>query len=315
MQQFSLSDGLDLGQRHSFSAGGTLRGFQQLSLGVTLENLFGGYDIYETRGLDPWIKPFITSLQGQFGTDERRSWQVAPTASLSFLDNGGRTYGIGAEGSWNVGPQLVFSGMVEGLWEDDFVAWASNESFLLAPSGWLIGSESGNPDLAEEAFIPFDDPVPLDAAIPDAVPGSRYFKPVFGTRDTRSVDFTLRSTITFTPKLSVQVYSQMFLARGRYAGFQLLQNRDELLPFDAFPKRNEFTFSTLQSNVVLRWEYRPGSTLFLVWTHGRRTDDVLNPLAPWGASPYDRNINGQISDTFDVIPTNVFLIKLSYTFL
>lgn len=315
MQQFSLSDGLDLGQRHNISAEGTLRGFQEIDLGVSLENVFGGYDIYETRGLDPWIKPFIVGLEGQFGTDARRNWQLAPAASLSLIDNGGRAYGFGVEGNWNVGPRLVLSGLVEGMWEDDFVAWASNESFLLSETGWLIGRESGIGGLSPDAFVPLADDGQLDAAIPDGSVGTQYVRSVFGARDTRSVDVTLRSTITFTPGLSVQLYSQLFLARGRYADFQLLKNRDELAPFDAFPKRNEFNFSTLQSNIVLRWEYRPGSTLFVVWTHGRRTDDVLNPLAPWGTSPYDKSINGQISDTFDVIPTNVFLIKLNYTFL
>ena len=315
MQQFSLYNGLDLGQRHSFSARGTLRGFQQVGVGVSFENIFGGYDIYETRGLEPWIKPFIVGFEAEFGTDERRSWQVTPSASLSLVDNGGQTYGFGLEGNWNVGSRLAISGRVDGMWEDDVVAWASNESFLLTESGWLIGSESGIPDLSAEAYIPIHDQGQLDAAIPGGTVGDQYVKSVFGARDTRSADLTLRSTITFTPRLSVQIYSQMFLARGRYAQFQLLKNRDELAVFDSFPKRNEFSFSTLQSNVVLRWEYRPGSTVFLVWTHGRRTDDVLNPLAPWGASPYQRSINGRISDTFDVIPTNVFLIKLSYTFL
>ena len=315
MQQFSLDDGLDLGQRHSFSAQGTLRGFQQVGLGLSFENIFGGYDIYETRGLGPWTKPFILGFEAEFGTDERRNWQLTPTAGFSSVNNGGTVYEFGVEGRWNVGPRLVISGLAAGAWEDDFIAWASNEAIARASDGWQIGSESGNPDPANDTFIPLENPGRLDATIPNVQVNDRFFLPVFGARDTRSVDLTFRSTVTFTPKLSVQVYSQLFLARGRYAQFQLLVNRDDLVPLEAFPKRNEFTFSRLQSNVVLRWEYRPGSTLFLVWTHGRRTDDVLNPLAPWGASPYRRSLNGQISDTFDVIPTNVFLLKLSYTFL
>lgn len=315
MQQFSLDDGLDLGQRHSLSAEATLRGFQQVGVGVILENIFGGYDIYETRGLDPWTKPFILTFESEFTTDERRSWQLAPMLGISSIDNGGKIYGIGLEGTWNVGPRLALTGIAEGNWEDDVLAWASNETFRLTASGWRIGTASGNPELTAAEFVPIDNAGPLDAAIPEATVDNQYFRAVFGERDTRSIDLTLRSTVTFTPKLSVQVYSQMFLARGRYAQFQILKNRDELVPFDTFSKRNEFSFTTLQSNLVLRWEYRPGSTVFLVWTHGRRTDDILNPLAPWGPSPYNRNINGQISDTFDVIPTNVFLVKVTYTFL
>lgn len=314
-QEFSLSDGLSLGQRHRFSADGTLRSFEQVGVGVSLENMFGGYDIYETRGLGSWARPFVTSFSAQYGTDSRRNWQVSPQLNVSFVDNGGRTYGFGASGNWNVSPQLVFSGNVEGTWEDDYIAWVSNETFMLGSDGWLIGSESGVSDPAENQFISFDDQGELGQALPNASAGDTFFESTFGERDTRSVDFTLRSTVTFTPKLSIQLYSQLFLARARYYDFQLLRSRDELVPFDTFPKRNEFAFSTLNSNVVLRWEYRPGSTLFVVWTHARRTNDRLNPLAPWGRSPYDRDINGQISDTFDMIPTNVFLLKLSYTFL
>ena len=108
---------------------------------------------------------------------------------------------------------------------------------------------------------------------------------------------------------------QLFAAEGRYDRMRILRAPDDLAAFDPFPKRDEFAFSTLQSNAVLRWEYRPGSTLYAVWTHGRQRDDVLNPLAPWGPSPYDRSLGEQLGDTFAIFPDNVFLVKLSYTFL
>ena len=41
----------------------------------------------------------------------------------------------------------------------------------------------------------------------------------------------------------------------------------------------------------------------------------MSPLAPWGASPYDTPLGRQVADAFDIIPSNVFLVKLSYTFL
>ena len=152
------------------------------------------------------------------------------------------------------------------------------------------------------------------AGVPPTGAG-RYYVSVFGARDTRSFDVTLRSTVTFTRNLSLQLYSQFFVARGRYDRFQIQQDRDHMADFDAFPKRNEFALSSLQSNLVLRWEYRPGSSLFLVWTHDRRANDVLNPLAPWNGSPYDRSFGDQLDNTFDIFPDNVFLIKLNYTFL
>ena len=171
--------------------------------------------------------------------------------------------------------------------------------------------------MTDADFEAFDDNGTLDAILSSVDPAEadRYYVSVFGARDTRSADITLRSTFTLTPKLSLQLYSQLFAARGRYDRFQIQQDRDHLADFDAYPKRDEFSFSSLQSNLVLRWEYRPGSSLFVVWTHGRRADDILNPLAPWDISPYDRSLNDQFSNTFNVFPDNVFLIKLNYNFL
>ena len=317
MQQISVSDGLDMGQRHNFTLQGQLKGYRPFNLGVEFENVFGGYDIYETRGELPWVKPFIIGFEGEVATDQRRTWQIEPSVLLSGVDNGGRMYGVGLGGIATLGSRLSLSGTIDGIWEDDVLAWAANEAFRDSDAGWLIADASNDPNRPSAGFVGFEDQGQLDAALAGRAPvaADRYYASVFGRRDTRSLDFILRGTVTFTPGLSVQLYSQLFLARGRYDDFQILQNRDNLLPFDSYPKRDEFAFSTLTSNLVLRWEYRPGSTLFLVWTHGRRADDVLNPLAPWVGSPYDRSLGGQIDDTFGIIPTNVFLLKFSYAFL
>jgi len=53
----------------------------------------------------------------------------------------------------------------------------------------------------------------------------------------------------------------------------------------------------------LRWEYRPGSTLFLVWNQGRQDS------APAQGT---RSIAGDFGDLFDVHPDNTFLLKVSY---
>jgi hypothetical protein len=317
MQQLSVNDGLDLGQRHNVGLRGVTRGFHPFELSLELENVFGGYDIYETRGLEPWAKPFVAGFQVEVGTDQRRSWQLEPSVELAWANNGGRQYELGLGGIWILGSRVSLSSTIDGEWEDGVVAWAANEVFRTTAEGWSIGGASNSPAQPTGDFVHFDDLGQLDAPLATMTPyaADRYYASVFGRRDTRSIDATVRSTVTFTPRLSLQIYGQLFLARGKYADFELLQNRDMLVPLDAYPKRNEFAFSTLQSNVVLRWEYRPGSTLFVVWTHGRRAEDSLNPLAPWISSPYDRDLGGQISDTFGILPTNVFLVKLSYAFL
>ncbi|MFK7848695.1 MAG: DUF5916 domain-containing protein [Rhodothermales bacterium] len=317
-QQFSYDKGLDLGQRIDFGSRWTLKGFQSLGVDFEVDGPFGGYDIYETRGLLPWAKPTRAGGEVDFETDERRNWQLEPGIGWTFFDDGGKEYELSLEGKWNAGEKLSLTGEVTGAWENNVTAWSANESFRRSGSDWLIGLESNSPDeqLVTD-FAAFEGAEGLDDIFQNVVPlaPDLYYASIFGHRDTRSIDFTLRSSVTLTPTLSIQLYGQLFAARGQYGEFQIHQSRDDLVDFSGYPKRDEFSFSSLQSNVVLRWEYRPGSSLFMVWSHGRRAEDELNPLAPWSGSPYDRSFNDQFSNTFDIFPENVFLIKLNYTFL
>lgn len=317
-QQFSYDEGLNLGQRIDFGSRWTLNGFQSVGVDFEIESPFGGYDIYETRGLLPWAKSTRIGGEVDFETDERRNWQLEPGIGLTFFEDGGQEYQLSMEGKWNAGDKLSLTGQVTGAWENDVMAWSANETFRRAESQWFIGQDSVEPfELKDTDFVAFEGSEVLDSIFDSVIPfgPDLYYNSIFGQRDTRSVDVTLRSTVTFTPKLSIQLYSQLFAARGRYSNFQLQQSRDQLIDFAGYPKRDEFSFSSLQSNIVLRWEYRPGSSLFVVWSHGRRAEDVLNPLAPWNGAPYDRSFNDQFSNTFDILPENVFLIKLNYTFL
>jgi hypothetical protein len=54
---------------------------------------------------------------------------------------------------------------------------------------------------------------------------------------------------------------------------------------------------------VLRWEYLPGSTLFLVWAHGREVSDENRPRAGW---------EDDFRNLFDQRANNTFLIKVAY---
>ncbi|MEJ2501803.1 MAG: DUF5916 domain-containing protein [Gemmatimonadota bacterium] len=318
IQQYTYEDRVDQGLELALDGRGTLRGFQTVELGIEANNLFGGYDIFETRGGGPWAVPTLYGLSAEFGTDERRAWTVEPDVASGIQEGGGRSYELGFRGEWSVSDRLSLSGNLSGEWETDMEAWSSNETFLRTDTGWLIGRESGAPSGPDrEEYTAFDDGGALDAILSDVLPvePDTYWVPVFGARDSRAMDLTLRSTYTFTPHLSIQLYAQLFAAEGRYDAMRILRTPDDLAPFDAFPKRNEFAFSSLQSNAVLRWEYRPGSTLYVVWTHGRSDDHVLSPLGPWAASPYDRSLGTQIGDTFSAFPENGFLLKLSYAFL
>ncbi len=315
---FSYRNRLSQGLSYFFRSGWTTRGFQSIELGSSADYIFGGYDLFETRGLGPRARPFEVELETEIQSDERRSWQVEPEFGVTYYAGEGQEYTAGFRGMWNVGSRLSFQAGFDLAWENNHVAWAANETFRRSSDYWAIGRESAPPeDLGPREFERFasadrlsDVFAPIDPTAPN-----QYFVPVYGARDTRSLDLTMRSNVTLRPNLSVQFYGQLFLARGRYEDFQLLQDRDTLVPFDTYPKRDAFALSSMQINSVLRWEYRPGSTLYLVWTQGRRSDDELNPLDPRGPSPYNRSMDTQIQDVFDIFPRNVFLVKLDYTFV
>ena len=167
----------------------------------------------------------------------------------------------------------------------------------------------------------------FDAPGLDATFGRRY---VFGILDQTTLSLSARVNWTFTPRLSLQTYVRPFVSRGRYAGFRQLTEAGQLdLPrygdgFGAVETRTEagslvyrltgadggaaevsdpdFTVRALQGNAVVRWEYRPGSALFVVWQQQR------SGFAPDGDLSFRRDVRGLFSDEV----TNVFLVKLSY---
>jgi hypothetical protein len=80
------------------------------------------------------------------------------------------------------------------------------------------------------------------------------------------------------------------------------ENADGLADY-SFDNPN-FNFLQFRSNLVIRWEYRPGSVLYLVWSQGRTGYDQSGRFA----------FGDGFHNLFDIHPGNVFLIKFSYCF-
>jgi hypothetical protein len=160
--------------------------------------------------------------------------------------------------------------------------------------------------------------------------GRRY---VFADVDQSQISLETRVNWTFTPNLSLEVYAQPlvsagdysrykeFLAPGRYefgvygrdlgtiteAENGFVVDPDGAGPAPAFavgdrPGQRDFTFRSLRGNAVLRWEYRPGSTLFFVWQQLRSAEYVLGDL------DFGRDLPGAFGEP----ARNVFLIKATY---
>ena len=66
----------------------------------------------------------------------------------------------------------------------------------------------------------------------------------------------------------------------------------------------DFNFSQFRSNLVLRWEYRPGSQLYLVWSQERTGYSM----------PGINSVNEVMRDLGNVSPSNIFLVKINYWF-
>lgn len=156
--------------------------------------------------------------------------------------------------------------------------------------------------------------------------GVRY---VFGRIDQRVLSSEIRMNWIFTPKLSLQLYLQPFIAVGKYDMFKefvrpkvyeyniygegqsTISYEDECYTVDpdgngpAAPfsfENPDFNYKSLRGTIVLRWEYLPGSLLYVVWTQNR---------ADYG-NPGDFQLRRDLGDLLTARGDNVFLIKLTY---
>ena len=155
---------------------------------------------------------------------------------------------------------------------------------------------------------------------------------IFAGLDQTTVALTARANYTFSPALSLQFYAQPFVSAGDYDGFMRVRAPRARIFGERFERfspaqvsyddaggeyaidldRNgttelgfdnpNFNFKELRSNAVLRWEYRPGSTLFLVWSQGRSQGDGYG----------DFRLGRDARDLLGAQSTNVLLVKLSY---
>jgi hypothetical protein len=111
---------------------------------------------------------------------------------------------------------------------------------------------------------------------------------LFGKLYAESVGVTLRTTYTFHPRLTLQGYLQLFLAAGHYsdithfqsdpAGPRPVVQLGNLTPYGGQLSSNpDFEQGALNVNVVLRWEYRLGSIVYLVYTRAQVPTTVLDP--------------------------------------
>jgi hypothetical protein len=153
---------------------------------------------------------------------------------------------------------------------------------------------------------------------------------IIGKLDRTTLYTTLRAEYFISPELSLQFYGSPYASTGKYVGlykvtdsyahkpqnrygnlktvalingkYYLDENNDGKSDFYIW--NPDFNFQEFRSNFVFRWEYKAGSTMYLVWSHNR--------------SAYESQYNSSILDSFGGItrikPDNIFMLKFSYWF-
>jgi hypothetical protein len=130
---------------------------------------------------------------------------------------------------------------------------------------------------------------------------------VFGRLEQKTHSLTVRVNYTITPNLSLQLYGQPFISSGRYVNYkELVDGRnpryeERYAPY-AFGDDADFSVLSFRTTNVLRWEYRPGSTLFVVWQQGREGEGVPGRFA----------VGRDYADLFSTPAANTLLVKFAY---
>ncbi len=246
-----------------------------LHFGGTVGQLGATYDDRASRGgpavrQDTYVAPWI-NING----NARNA--LVPGLNLSYNRSAG-----GRNWSWSVYPNVDYK--VAGR-------FSSNLSF-----GWSHA-------VTDDQWY---------GAMTDEAGMTRY---TFAHLDRTTTSATLRLNYTFTPEISLQAYVEPFVSKGSYSNVRQLSDTPRAENYDdryeAIPALEGldltdpggFNFKQLTSNVVFRWEYLPGSTLFLVWNEGRQ-----------GFLPREgqNDVGQDFHALFGLHPANTFMLKVSY---
>jgi len=187
-------------------------------------------------------------------------------------------------------------------WNFNFYKTSRSHGFAVEPRVVLRPTAA----LSAEVGILFDHGL-NDAQWVSNVEADGQTRYVFAYLDQHTSSITARVNYTVTPNLSLQTYMQPFVSSGLYRSFKELVNGraadydDRYAPY-AYAGSPDFKVLSFRTTNVMRWEYKPGSTLFVVWQQGR---EGLG-------SPNGFHYGHDFGDVFATPSSNAFLVKLAY---
>jgi hypothetical protein len=270
--QYWTTDGLPLEAAYNTNTHITFKNNWSFHTGGTLGQLGTTYDDRSARG-GPAIRQdrYLAPWMGINGDDRRA---LVPMMWVNyFTGSGGRSHSL------NLNPELDYKFL--GRFSSAVsINWTHN----ISDNQWF-----GN----------FDDAL-----------GAHY---TFAHLDQHTTSVTARLNYTFTPDISLQGYLQPFVSKGTYSNVRQLSATPRAASYDdryaqfinpsVTDDPGGFNFKAFQSNMVFRWEYNPGSTLFVVWNEGRQGFTGLEGT---------QDFQGDVRDLFRLHPANTFLVKVSY---
>ena len=125
----------------------------------------------------------------------------------------------------------------------------------------------------------------------------------FAKIERHTLDIGTRAEWTVNSKLSFQLYTQPFIATGQYRDFvSLAQARTSDYMPASYGGNPDFDFRSLRGSAVVRWEFRPGSALYVVWNENRADT----------AATGDFHFRRDLSALRNAPSRDVFLLKVSY---
>lgn len=213
------------------------------------------------------------------------------------------------------GPPIV---RPAGWWADAFVSTDSRKKIRFTTGFFTRRSEAGgrerrhNLDLTVQPRPALQ--VRLSASITRATDAAQWIENtdvtgdgvddhIYGTLDRNVVSVTARSTYAFTRDMTLEVYLQPFVAVGDYSNIRRF-SKPKTFEFEpvTYDENPDFNNKSLRSNVVFRWEYRRGSTLYLVWNVSNSDD----------TRPGQFSAFRDLRSGFGAGGTQVFMVKFNY---
>lgn len=248
---------------HSVGLGANLQFRDFAGVFASAERDFSRLDDLDTRGGPPIVKP--ADWQAFLGarSDSRKTWQLFVDASVRQDAAGGDNLSLGPRLRARASSRLQISLGAEFERGHDVAQWITNED----------------------------------------VTGDGTVDHVYGRLERHVVSVTGRATYAFTRNMTLEAYLQPFVAVGDYTDVRRLA-RARSFEFESvrLATNPDFNDKSMRSNVVFRWEYARGSSLFAVWNMA--ADDPTRP----GAFALGRDIRG----AFGGRSSHVFIMKAAY---